>query len=543
MTLIRQAITDLNDLTRQTDVRIVDDMVKYYNRQTDKTILKNAINTRYGYGIKLVSDGTESGTIETYANDGFQTQLNAGMIPAISSGFGQKVVNALATLFTERSQKYTLTHPTVEDTKPAETFLNMHRAFGGYTATMTGADKLSVQAGSSAVLVSWARNHLAYQKYSPGDITVYFGEYIEDDGKLRLVDNTDLNDATAIRIRLSQHDSTIWNYLLIMGRSDVWEQGRYVTYQADETGGEMPQEGDKGVFDWYPEGSDKPANPLSYYADENPEESDIPEYPLAILYGGTTDSGDVMPVSTSLYEDSVEIDMGSSHLQSTSQSAAVGITEFSRNSQGRNHPLPTKSTGTIATDDGTETKFHAKDSQASVDGISVQKDLQVQVASGYGVPDYMAVSEDHMLEAASGISLQVKTKPLKQARKDRVELNQPFVRDIFAIEKILLELFSEDNASSEFTMLKECEQSWDAGELEVPENKKEKTERIVAAKAAGLIDEIEAIRQAMNFVTDEEATEFYKTMAERKDKYPPLNPEPEKKKPLGLPGRTNTTQL
>jgi hypothetical protein len=292
--------------------------------------------------------------------------------------------------------------------------------------------------------------------------------------------------------------------------------GRYVTYQADETGGEIPKVGGKGIFDWYPKGSNEPANPLSYYIEQNPDEKDLPEYPLAILYGGTTESGDIMPITTSLYQDSVEIDMGSSHLQSTSQSAAVGITVFERNEKGRNHPLPTKSTGTIATDSGVTVDYKSKDSNASVNGIQVQKDLQVQVASGYGVPDYMAVSEDHMLEAASGISLQVKTKPLKQARKDRIELNQPFVRDIFAIENILLDLFSEDNSSPEFTMLKECEQSWDAGELEVPENKKEKTERIVAAKAAGLIDEIEAIRQAM---------------------------EPEKKKPLGLPGRTGTTQL
>jgi hypothetical protein len=519
-------------------------MVNYYNRQTDKTAVKDAIKTRYGVGIKKVEDGVESGTaIETYARSEFTEQVDAGMIPAMSSGFGQKVVNALATLFTERSQKYTLTHPTVEDTNPAEEFLNMHRSFGGYNATMTGADKLSVQAGSSAVLVSWARDHLAYKKYSPADISFYFADYIEDNGDKRLVDTTDINDATAIKIRLSQHDATTWNYLLIMGRSTIWPLGRYVTYQANEQGGEMPVVGDDGVFDWYPEGSNEPANPLSYYIEQNPDEKDLPEYPLAVLYGGTTESGDVMPVSTSLYADSVEIDLGSSHLQSTSQSAATGTLVITRTETGRNKPLPTVLTGKLALDQGQSIEHISLDSNASVDGISVQKDLQVQVASGYGVPDYMAVSEDHMLEAASGISLQVKTKPLKQARKDRVELNQPFVRDIFAIEIMMLDLFSEDNSSSEFTMLKECEQSWDAGELEIPENKKEKTERIVAAKTAGLIDEIEAIRQTMNFVTDEEAIAFYETMKERAGKYPPLNPEPEKKKPLGLTGRTNTTQL
>lgn len=544
MTLIREALTDLNNLTRLTDISIVDDMVNYYRRRTDKTTVRTAIKNRYGYGIKKVDDGVESGTtIETYAREGFTEQVDEGLIEAISSGFGPKIVNALATLFTERTQKYTYNHENEDtDTEPAEDLLNKHRDYGGYNSTLTAADKLSIQAGSSAVYISWARDHLRYQKFSPADISVFYSDYITEDGETRLVDQSDLNDATAVRIRLSQVDATTWNFLLIMGRSDIWPMGRQVTYQSDETGGELPEVGAEGVFDWYPEGGSEVANPLSYYAEQNPDES-YPEYPLAILYGGTTDSGDTLPITTSLYNDCVEIDLAASHILSTSQEAAAGTLVIERSETGRNKNLPTQLTGKFALDQGQKVLRVDSNSQASLDAIQALKDLQVQIASGYGVPDYMAVSEDHMLEAASGISLQIKTKPLKQARTNRIELNQPFIRDIFAIEKILIELHSEENSTPEFALLKELEQVWDAGELEIPENKKEKTERNIAAKEAGGIDEIEFIRRENNFVTDEEAINFYRKMAERKAEFPPLNQEEEKPKSVGLPLRGQANNL
>ena len=538
MTLIRQAITDLNDLTRLSQIDLVDAMVAYYARQTDKSTIRSAIKARYGYGIKKVDDGVESGTtIETYAREGFSEQVDAGMIEAISSGFSPKIVNALATLYTERTQKYTYTHETAEDTEPAETLLNKHREFGGYNATLTAADKLSIQAGSSAVLVSFTRDHLHYQKFSPADISVYFGDYIIEDDVERLVNMSDLNDATAVRIRLSQYDATTWNYLLILARSDLWPQGRHVTFRADSTGGNIPAIGEEGVFDWYPEGSSEVANPLSYFAAQNPEEIDLPEFPLSILYGGTTQSGDVMPVSTSLYTDCLEMDVATSHLLSTSQEAAAGTLVIVRDVTGRSAPLPTQLTGKVALAPGLSIERVDSNSTASIDGVQALKDFQVAIASGYGVPDYMAVSEDHMLEAASGISLQIKTKPLKQVRADRVELNKPFMRNVFAIEKILIDLHSTDNNSPEFALLKECEQEWDAGELEIPENKKEKTERIQVARDAGFIDEIEAIRQANGFVTDEEAIEFYDKMKKRAKTYPKINKEEPIKPVPGLQGR------
>jgi hypothetical protein len=546
MTLIRQAITDLNDLTRISDQEIVDDMVNYFRRQTDKTTIRTAIKNRYGYGVKKVEDGVDSGTtIETYAREGFSEQVDTGMIESLSSGFGPKVVNALATLFTEKTQKYTYQHDTVEDLEDVEALLNEHREYGGYNATLTGADKLAVQAGSSAVFISFTRDHLYYQKFSPADIAVYYSEsgYITENGIERLVDQSILEDASAVRIRLSQIDSATWNYLCIFGRSDIYPLGRYVQYTADSTGGNIPDIGDEGVIDWYPEGSAEVANPLSWYANQNPDEPDLPEYPIAVLLGGTTESGDAMPISTSLYEDCVEIDMSSSHLLSASQEAASGTLVIQRDATGRSAPLPVQLTGKIALPPGMTISRIDSESSASVDGVKVLKDLQVQVAAGYGVPDYMAVADDEMYDASSGIALAIKTRPLEQARQDRIELNKPFMEKTFQIEKTLISLYVPNESDATISQLQECEQTWDAGEFKLPENKKEKTDRNTALLNAGGIDIIEFIRRENDFVMDEDAIDFYDKMKERAAEYPPLIKEPEVKKPLGLPGRPQATRL
>ncbi len=531
MALIRQAITDLNDLSRLANVEIIDDIVSYHNRQGDKETVRAAIKRRYGIGIKKVADGTE-GTVETYTRDGFAEQVDAGLIEAISSGFAPKIVNALATLFTERGQKYTLTHEATDDVESAESLLNDHRDYGGYNATMTAADKLSIQTGSAAVYLSFVRDHVRYQHFSPADITVFFGDFITEDDEIRIVDQTDLEDATAVRIRLSQVDASTWNYLLILGSSDIWPNGRHVTYQADESGGDLPAVGADNTIDWMPEGSDEPANPLSYWANTNPTESDLPEYPIAIIKSGITASGDVMPTSTSLYDDSVEMDIAASHLLSTSQEAAAGTTVITREHTGRNHPLPTTLTGKLALDSGQAIEHLDLGSSASVDGMQVLKDLQIEIAAGYSVPDFMVASEDHMLEASSGISLQIKARPLKKAREERIELNVPTIGKIFQIETILMSLFLE-GSDSELKQLAACSLDWDAGELKLPENKKEASERIIALMDKGILDTIEAIREYYQLTSDEDAIAFYEKMSDRKTDYPPLA-EPEQPVKPGL---------
>jgi hypothetical protein len=143
----------------------------------------------------------------------------------------------------------------------------------------------------------------------------------------------------------------------------------------------------------------------------------------------------------------------------------------------------------------------------------------IDAAAGYGVPDFMVASEDHTLDASSGIALQVKTRPLVKERARREDINATQVSKIFEIEKALLHLFYE---SAETSALLPLTMAWTAGPLELPENKKEKADRILALKKDGILDEIAAIREYYGFATIDEAVDEYNRMKERRVKYPPL---------------------
>jgi hypothetical protein len=538
MTLIRKAISDLNNLRRLQTINLVDDIVNYFNRQTDRTAIKNKVKDRYATGIRKVDDGVaDGGSMETYAREGFSELVDCGITPTVSSGFGFKVVNALATMFTERGQKYSLAHESVDDLEEVEKLLLGHRHSGQYNQATVDADKLAVQVGSSAVFVSWSRGHVRYQHFSPADIAIFYSDdgLIEDEGEQRLIDQRDIEDASAVRIRLSKVDELTWNYLLIMGASDLYPQGRYVYYQADSTGGEIPNVGDMGAFDF--EIGGRPGNPLSFFANENPD-LDLPEYPIAIIKSGLTESDDAMPVSSSLYNDCLEMDVATSHLQHTSQAAATGTIKVTRDAQGNSTSLPRTMAGIVALPMGMNMERIPHDEKASVDAMANLVDTEIRLAAGYSIPAYVVAPDKvDFGQQASGVSLEIQTMTMKRVRENRIELVRPAVEKIFTIEKALIDLFAEGN-DSEVKLLQECEQVWDAGEFKLPENKKESAERIISLMDKGVLDTIAALREYYQFTSDEEAIEMYEKMKEREKEYPPLkNGQEEEKPPLGLQGR------
>ena len=538
--IIREKMIDLNVASISQAKAIVADMVSYFNRQTDHDQIKESIKKRYGQSIKRTKDPDSNKVVESYVNGVFGDQVDAGMIEAMAIGFGNKVVNSLATLFTEKGQTYTLVHPEEnKNTEKAEEILFASRKLGGYKKEMTRTDKKSVQIGSAAVLMSFHRQHVTYQTITPDVITAYYSDFIIEDGQTRSVDTTDVEDASLILIRLHQVDVETWNYLAIFGRSDIYENGRYVQFQGAQEVTQVPGLYEDGAHEFEIDGVY--CNPLSKLANE---ESDlyIPEYPIAIIKGGTTDAEVLFPTTESLYVDSKEFDTAASHLLGTSQDAARGTNVLERTELGMGKPLPKSLKGDVALESGMSIKHESHDSGASVDAMSVQKDLMIELASGYSVPDYMVTSEDHAIEASSGIALQVKTRPLKKNREDRIETNAVTVERIFTIEKCLIKMFSEAPESDKQTLF-DCVQTWEAGELKLPENKKEVAERIISLMDKGILDTIAAIREYYQLSTDQEAIEIYEQMQERKGKYDTLvEPvQPGKPKP-GLPGRNNFRQ-
>lgn len=531
MTLIRAALKDLDISQIIVHETIVDDMLAYFHRQNDHAHIRRGIKDRFGMGIKRVDDPhNKNASIETYVRSGFDIQVDSGGVEVLSMGFATRVVAALATLFTEPGQRFTLLGEGEKDLSEADELLREHRASGGFSAAMSLVDWRSVQVGSAAVFVTYSGGGLTYQVLSPSDVRAYFGDTIVDEGVVRATDKTDVEDASIVVIRLSRVNTVAWRYLAIFGRSDVYPQGRYVTFEASNNSLTIPKVGDGDAIDYMIGGS--VANPLSIVANQYPDQL-IPEYPIAIIKGGVAESGDLMPVSSSLYEDSVSFDVSGSHLLETSGDAARGTTVVECDEQATGKPLPRTLRGQIALVAGQKVDHIAHGAAESVAALDVHTKLETEVAAGYSVPDFMVSSKDHAIEASSGIALEVKSRPLKKQRRYRVELNTPAVRKIFAVERSLLGLFAANETG--VALLLTCTQVWDAGELRLPENRKEMVERISTLLDKGIFDMISAIREWYQLSTDAEAIKIYEKMKDRKTEFPSLTEEP--KKTLGLMGR------
>ena len=538
--IVRQAINELSVHELIATEAIVDTVVNYFNRRDDIEQVRSAIKTRYGYGIVSVKDpnNDKAPPVETYAKENFHEQVDAGMVDSLSVGFGQRMTNALATLFTEKGAKFTLVHnestkENQRDVQAADDLLNYYREEGGFNSSLVKADQKSVQIGSSAVFPRFSRDTMSYDVLAPSDIRAFWAKTITEEGKVRSTDSTDIEDASVVIIRLSQVDVATWRYLAIYGESKEYEFGRYVEYEASNESTDVPELGAKGAIEYEIDGIY--CNPLTYWA-KQPENKDLdlPEYPIAIIDGGTTEGG-FMPTTTSLYENCLKLDEKASHTVSTVDDAAVGLTVVTRGHEGKTATLPRSLSGKVALDVGLDVEHISKDSQASVDAWSIKEKAAVEIAGSYGVPAYMVVEEDSaFVQAESGIALQVKTQQLRKSRDRRYNDNRPGVKKIFQIETAYLGLFSErDDAAAK--LLQECTQTWDAGELKLPQNQKESVDRIKTLGEIGVMDTIAQIKDYYQFATDSEAIDFYEKMKERKTKYPPLVEE--KKPPPGLPRR------
>jgi hypothetical protein len=515
-------------------------MVDYFNRRNDREQVQTAIKGLYGVGIRkeqdpsLQGDGTSDGdgnsVYETYVKQDFDIQVDAGMVETLSIGFGARIVNAKATMFTEEGNRFTLTHDSVEDVDAADELLAWHRKQGGHKTALVRADKLSIQCGSSAILTSFSSGSLRYQHLSPDDVRVFFADTIEEDGVIRATDRTDIEEASLVIIRLGQVDLNLWNYLAIYGRSDEYPDGRWVTYQSSDTI-EVPNLDNEQCIDYEIDGH--VANPMSYWANQNPDEN-IPEYPICVIYSGLTESCEVLPTTTSLYNADIEFSRAASHTLSKSQEAAAGTIAITTNEVAQGKPLPRTLCGHVHTIAGQDIKSIPHDSAACLASYEILRGLMVDAGASYSVPDYMIADTNSQMnrEADSGIALQIKTRPLKKDRQFRISENRLSIDKMFNVEKAQIAMFADDDESA-IALLSECEQEWDAGELRLPENKKEVSERLISLLDKGIIDTIAAIREYYQLQTDTDAIDVYEKMAERKKEYPPLAGQ-EEKKPVGL---------
>ena len=497
----------------------------YSGRTTDRKQIREAIMRRYGTRLKLVKDAATGIDYKLYEKEGFGNRLDAGHIETVSVGFGHKVASAIATLFSEETQNFELVGPGGSDAEAASELLDDMRGGGLFVDSMVQADQDSIWVGCMPIFIEFVDDTLQYRPMDPGRIQVLFEPSIESNGMVRATNRLEIEDASCVVIQTGMVDDQVKSYVAIFGRSYDLPNGRYVVFNSSGDGTDIPKPGSDDTWDWMVGG--EIANPLSWYANEHPDE-DIPEYPIAIIHSCLVSRDRLFPISTSLLTESLEADVAASHIRATSGDNARGTRVLTKSDDGSS-PVPESLHGDVVLEPEQTLDHVNTDTNGPKIAWELLQESMVATGLGYTVPDYFTSSADHTVEASSGAALIVRRGQLSKLRGRRIEVNRPAVAKIFQIEKILISLMAPDSVDdSAIVLLESCEQNWDPGKTDAVETEAEKVTSVKALSDMGIYDTIEQIRIVFNLGSESEAIDKYEQILERRKKYPPLNAEEKK---------------
>lgn len=513
-----------NNIWIEPDRTISSRIVGYFGRTLDRIIIKEAIVQRYGTGFRINKDPDSGVTVQSYERTGFAERMNANQIETVCLGLGHKIVQALANLFSEPTQNFSLVSPTDADTSDVSEYLEEMRNGNQFLSALTTADARSLQCGSSIVFVEFVDGRLRYRVCAPGQLQVLFPTSVQVYDRTRAEPRTQpadfrkIDDAACVVICTGTIDDLNNRYVAIFGRSDEYPIGRYVSYIANGDGKDVPEPNSSNTWDWVNENGEI-ANPLSWYAENNPD-IETPEYPIAVVYGGTVSDDSLLPLSDSLMQDSLEVDIAASQIRGSAARNSDGTRTLEKNDSGQ-QTLPRTLHGDVILENGQKLTALVADSNATKTSWELLEAQMVSIASGYLVPDYFVSSKDHTVEAASGVALKVRSKPMLKFRENRIDINEPSIYRLFEIERTFISLFAEGEEGI-IKKLEECEQQWNAGEMIAPENAVEKTNVLGQLYDLGVYDTIETIRVQYNLGSEAEAIDKYEQLLERSKQYPSL---------------------
>lgn len=514
--LIRQSLIDVRALSLETQTSVVDDALAYFGRQNDHDAVLDKLEDRFGYGVRK----DEEGGFETYAREGIIFKIQQGEYETLTGGIGPRIVSATANLFTQKTQAWDWVKGEDSEGNPipaddvAEKIQQL-RHDGGFFNEIIKADTISCSVESGPMLTSWQGGGLRYNAFSPACLYAIFQDEILDDGEPRGVDYTDIEDATVVIIQLARStDGRIANasdnaYMAFFGRSDQYPYGRFVQYVANNYY-DIPEVGEYGAVDYPGPGPKGEGNPLSILATQVSRY--VPEYPVIILNGGITITDDTLvPVTTSLWENCVELDVGLSRLLKDVLNAARGKDVVTSDS---GEPLPVSLEAFVSLHNTQSLQVLGRDASHSQVALEVLKDMSRSIAEGYNVPGYQVFqSSDTFPEA--GVALHIRTRPLIDFREKRIKKNEVMIARQFEIERSLHEFHSGEPAIPD-----DVKQVWGPGRYIVPESEAEKAERLQKAQKARYISYVRAVRDYHDFPTDKDAEAYIELMEQQDSKHP-----------------------
>ena len=509
--LIRQTSLKLRDVSYEIETTNVDDALAYFERREDTSKIREKYEDRVATGIRKTEG--ESG-YETYTKQRVAEMIEQGELEIVSVGMGPKIINARATLFTNQTQSWDyVTGEGKEQQRDEDTakIIAEQRKLGGFNVQLPNADYVAAGVDTGPLHIDWSGGHLVYKAFSPTCIYALFGDSIIDGGVERAVDYTNIEDAAVVVVLLSSQRNAndanphINQYVAYFGRSDKYENGRRVVYES-QNWKDIPEFGiDDKAHDYILKGTKDPANPLSVMAAKKANEGIVvPEYPICLFHGGLSKTADTLvPMSTSLYESCLEIDLAMSKLMKSSLTSALGK-DVLTNELG--HELPRCLEGAVLLRKGQTLQIMGQPVSNSQGAMEVLKDEMRAIAEGHSVPGYLVIQQAGG-NPESGVALVVRTQPLISDRNGRVRTNESEVDRMWNIERYMYEFVTGQPLGNADTR-----QVWNPGRYNVPETDLDKITRLSMALDKGAMDYVRFIRDYYNFATDQDAMDFIDTM-------------------------------
>lgn len=541
--IIRQPLREIKEGSRQATNAAIGDAIAYFNRNGDMDMLRNAFKTRFATRLltpkeeSRYSEGTSDAMPTWYLSTDYREDVAAaidcGHVEVVNTGLGIRIVQALGTQFTEPDMSFLYTDADDDESiENVEQLMQEIRSAGNFLTTACEMDMLSCMVESSWLHVFYKGDELQYDVIRPDSVTIKFGSkltYRSIDGAETesYVDYTDIDDASAVIIHTASDKGAFdsapdkHQYLAYVGCCEPdFPEGRYVIYQASEPW-PLPDVGhiasstdDKEIIYEHMEG-DQVCNPLTWMRHHGtPEEQEMvtTEYPVVLWRGGHRILiGDTWPpVTTSLYDDCVELEMAWSRSLRYALLGARGQDIFK---MGTGVRMP-RSLDVITLDQGDEYEHTGWPASHSKDATSVLEIIQQQTASGFNVPGYMVIGQ---AQAPSGVSLAIQTQPLIHFRNRRTRLNENAMERLFNIEKALLVQQYPSEAGGLLTPT--IKQKWDPGTWRMPMDELADSQAVTAQLDNKTIDLVHAVKRRHRLPTDKAAIKFIKDMADRDPEY------------------------
>lgn len=375
------------------------------------------------------------------------------------------------------------------------------RKNGSRLLNMIRVDELASATGSAAVLIQVLGSELNYQSIGRDSIWVCFAETIIEGDKERPVNPLNIEEASLVVVSLGAH-----SYIAYYARSAEYPNGRQVKYTANYWYDIPDDSGEAGETDEYsdyrgPDG--KVANPLTLWSNLNSGGMGIPEYPIATWLGSTKGYGlSLLPVSSSLYKQTKELDLAYSRILMSTLKSARGFFALSKTEGASNKYPETMDEGMGILENGLALSTHSTPGINQQIANDITASMAAHTSEAFRVPAYkLAINSSAVIP--SGAALIELNKPQLELHQSRAEMNRVNVDRIFRIENGLA---SVENGKIQG---KDVIEDWQPNHMDLQLPEKERIENAVAKQAAGIFDVNKVAEEVLPHINSKEEAQAY----------------------------------